>query len=100
MSDRASTEKLFNRNIETTTNSVARGADENKAGYTAADASGSAFSLLAARMRACAYMCVSVCVCICVCVCVRVLGGGYDEENITLVNRIGQSSNVRSPNNP
>ena len=57
MSDRASTEKLFNRNIETTTNSVARGADENKAGYTAADASGSAFSLIpATRLCACVYM--------------------------------------------
>ena len=45
----------------------------NKAGYTAAEASGSAFSLiLVACLCACAYMCVSVCACMCVCVCVHV----------------------------
>ena len=46
----------------------------NKAGYTAADASGSAFSLIpVARYCACAYLCVSVCVRVCACVCACVL---------------------------
>ena len=51
----------------------ARGAIKNKAGYKAADASGSVTSLIPAA-RLCA------CVCVCVCACTRVCVGAIKNK--------------------